>query len=123
MGQASPFKPIALVVEDDASQRELAVVLLEESEMGVIECESAEAALIVLEKMGDCVSMMFTDVNLAGKIDGVELAHFATQRYPNIHVIVTSGLALTKGLPEGAMFMPKPWLPLDVLREAEQSKH
>ena len=34
MGQASPFKPIALVVEDDVLQRELAVVLLEECRMG-----------------------------------------------------------------------------------------
>jgi two-component system, cell cycle response regulator CpdR len=68
--------------------------------------------------MGGRVSMMFTDVKLAGKIDGVELAHFATQCYPKIRVIVTSGLALTKSLPEGAMFMPKPWLPLNVLREA-----
>ena len=123
MGQSSPFKPIALVVEDDALQRELAVVLLEECEMGVIECESAEGALRVLEKMGECVSMIFTDVNLAGKIDGVELAHFATQCYPDIHVIVTSGLTLTKSLPDGAIFMPKPWLPLDVLREAQRSQH
>jgi len=123
MGQASPFKPIALVVEDDVLQRELAVMLLEECEMGVIECESAEGALRILEKMGGCVSMIFTDVSLAGKIDGVELAHFATQCYPDIHVIVTSGLALTKSLPKGATFMPKPWLPLDVLREAQRSQH
>ena len=123
MGQVSPFKPIALVVEDDVWQRELVVTLLEESELGVIQCESAEAALRVLGKMGGCVSMLFTDVNLAGKIDGVELAHFARESYPNIHVIVTSGLALTKSLPEGATFMPKPWLPLDVLREAELSQH
>ena len=120
MGQAKPFKPIALVVEDDVLQRQLVVVLLEESEISVIQCQSAEEALRVLEKMGGCVSMMFTDVNLAGRIDGVELAHFAAQCYPNIRVIVTSGLALTKSLPEGAMFMPKPWLPLDVLREAER---
>jgi len=119
MGQAKPFKPIALVVEDDVLQCELMVVLLEESEMGVIQCQSAEEALRVLEKMGGCMSMMFTDVNLAGKIDGVELAHFAVQRYPNLRVIVTSGAALTKNLPGGATFMPKPWLPLDVLREAE----
>jgi hypothetical protein len=45
----------------------------------------------------------------------VELAHFTTQCYPNIHVIVTSGLALTKSLPKGATFMPKPWRPPDVL--------
>jgi two-component SAPR family response regulator len=99
------------------------VVLLEESEMDVFQCDSAEGALRILEKMGGCVSLMFTDVNLAGKIDGVELAHFATQCCPNIHVIVTSGRALTKSLPEGAIFMPKPWLPLDVLREAERSQH
>src|SRR5947209_176172 len=123
MGQTSPFKPIALVVEDDIFQRELVVLLLEESEMGVIQCESAEGALRVLEKMGGSVSMMFTDVNLAGKIDGVELAHFATQCYPNIRVIVTSGLALSTSLPEGAIFMPKPWLPLDVLREVKRSQH
>ena len=123
MGQASRFKSIALVVEDDVLQRELVVVLLEESEMDVIQCESAEEALPVLEKMGAGVSMLFTDVSLAGKIDGVELANFATQHYPNIHVIVTSGLALTKSLPEGAMFMPKPWRPLDMLREAERSQH
>jgi hypothetical protein len=67
--------------------------------------------------------MIFTDVSLTGKIDGVELAHFATRCYPNIHVIVTSGLTLTKSLPEGVMFMPKPWLALDVLREAERSLH
>jgi two-component system cell cycle response regulator CpdR len=123
MGQASPFKPIALVVEDDALERELMAALLEEeSRMGVIQCQSAEEALRVLEKMGGDVSTIFADVNLAGKIDGVELAHFTTQCYPNIHVVVTSGLALTKSLPKGATFMPKPWLPLDVLREAERSQ-
>jgi two-component system cell cycle response regulator CpdR len=90
MGQAKPFKPIALVVEDDVLQRELVVVLLEESEIGVIQCQSAEEALYVLEKLGACVSMMFTDMKLAGKIDGVELAHFATQCYPKIRVIVSS---------------------------------
>jgi two-component system cell cycle response regulator CpdR len=123
MGHAKPFKPIALVVEGDVSERELVVVLLEESEMEVIQCQSAEGALCVLEKMGGRVSMIFTDVSLAGKIDGVELAHFATQSHPNIHVIVTSGLGVPKSLPEGALFMPKPWLPLDVLREAEHSRN
>jgi DNA-binding NtrC family response regulator len=121
MGRA--FKPMALVVEDDVLQRELVTALLEESEMGVIQCKSAEEALRVLEKTGGRVSMIFTDVSLTGKIDGVELAHFATRCYPNIHVIVTSGLTLTKSLPEGVMFMPKPWLALDVLREAERSLH
>jgi CheY-like chemotaxis protein len=120
MGQATPFKPIALVVEDDAIQREYAVTLLEESEMGVIQCDSAEAALRVLEKMGECVSLMFTDVNLGGDVDGLELARFAKANFPNIHVIVTSGTPRA-GLPDGAKFLAKPWRALDVLREAEYS--
>jgi two-component system cell cycle response regulator CpdR len=123
MGQAHPFKPIALVVEDDLRQRELLAVLLEESEMKVIACASAEIALRALEKMGRRVSMIFTDANLAGNIDGVELAHFAAQRYPHIHVVVTSTLAPTRDLPDRTLFMPKPWLPLDVLGEAERSRH
>jgi DNA-binding NtrC family response regulator len=112
-----------LVVEDDAWQRELAAVLLEENEIHVVQCESAEAALIALEEIHGDVFLLFTDVNLAGKIDGLELAHFAHQCYPNIHVIVTSGRGLTKRLPDGTIFLPKPWLPLDLLREAQRSLH
>jgi CheY-like chemotaxis protein len=123
MGQANPFKAMALVVEDDVLEREMVAALLEESEMGVIQCESAEEALHVLEKIDGHVSMIVTDVSLTGKIDGVELAHFARRCYPNIHVIVTSGRALKKSLPEGVIFMPKPWLALDVLPEAERSLH
>ena len=123
MGQAKPFKPIALVVEDDDLLREMVATLLEECEMGVIQCESAEAALQVLERMGGCISMMFTDVNLAGTLDGIDLAHFAKHRFPAMNVVVTSGAIRTKRLPEGALFMPKPWRPLDVLREAERSRH
>jgi DNA-binding NtrC family response regulator len=115
--------PIVMVVEDDVLQRELAAVLFEESEMEVVQCASAEAALRVLVSGGDHVAMLFTDVNLAGNIDGVELAHFARQWYPNIHVVVTSGRGLTKSLPEGTTFLPKPWLPLDMLREVERSLH
>ena len=122
MGQATPFKPTALVVEDDELQREMVATLLEESEMGVIQCESAEAALLVLDKMGGCISMMFADVNLAGRINGIELAHAAKSRYPNMHVIVTSGTTHKMKLPEGAAFMQKPWRPLDVLREAQRSQ-
>jgi len=120
MGHANP---IALVVEDDVFQRLALMMLLEESEMDVIQCNSAETALRKLEETGERVSMLLTDVKLAGKIDGVELAHFAHRCYPTIHVIVTSGSALTQSLPDGAMFMAKPLLALDVIREAERSRH
>ena len=43
--------PLALVVEDDDNQRALLSTLLEESEMEVLECDSAEAAISVLNRM------------------------------------------------------------------------
>lgn len=122
MGQAKPFRPMALVVEDDANQRDVVAMLLEECEMGVIQCDSAETAMAVLDRVGPLLSMMYTDVSLAGKIDGIELARIARENYPQIHVIVASGYALNKNLPEQALFMPKPWLPLDLLREAERAQ-
>lgn len=123
MGQATPFKPMALVVEDDQAQRDVVAMLLEECEMGVIQCESAEAAIQVLDRVGSMLTMMYTDVSLAGKIDGIELARIAHDNFPQIHVVVASGYALGRDLPEQALFMQKPWLPLDLLREAERAQH
>jgi len=120
MGQSKPFRATALIVEDDPMQREMISLLLEESDYDVIQCESGEAAELVLEKSGEALCLMMTDVQLAGSMDGVELAHVAKQRVPDLEVIVTSGKPLCQPLPDGARFWSKPWVPLDVIREAER---
>src|SRR6478672_3789461 len=84
-------KATALVVEDDQDQRELVSILLEECDMAVIQCESAESAEAVLEKVGGDLTMIFTDVRLAGDMSGTELAVLAKARFPDMLVIVTSG--------------------------------
>ena len=38
---------------------------------------------------------------------------------PALDVVVTSGKPLREPLPAGTKFWPKPWAPLDVLREAQ----
>ncbi len=119
MGQSQLLRATALVVEDDPMQREMMCVLLEESEYNVIQCESAEAAELVLDKFCNSLALMITDVSLAGQMNGVELAHIATSRNPRLDVVVTSGRELPQPLPAGAKFWSKPWAPLDVLREAE----
>jgi DNA-binding NtrC family response regulator len=121
MSDTNPCKPTALVVEADEAEREMVAILLEESEMGVIQCESADAALRVLENPGSSLSMMFTDAKVSGEIDGVELAHFARTRHPHIHLVITSDRTLRRALPNGARLMSKPWIALDVLREAARS--
>jgi DNA-binding NtrC family response regulator len=121
MGQA--LKPTALVVEKNEPERALVTALLEESDMNVIECDSAEAAVLVLDQSGDTVAMLFTDVELAGMMDGIELANVVKHRFPDLHVIVTSGAPRVRRLPDGTTFMAKPWSPIDVLIEAQRSIH
>jgi DNA-binding NtrC family response regulator len=113
----------ALVVENDEMLRSLVSLLLEESDMDVIQCESAEAAVLILEESGDQVSLVFTDVELAGVMDGIELAHIAKSKFPDMHVLVTSGAPRIRRLPDGSVFMAKPWHPIDLLREAEKTFH
>ena len=120
MAQSKPFRATALMVEDDPMQRDMICLLLEESDVDVIECESAEAAELVLERAGDRLVMMMTDVQLAGSMNGVELAHIARKYNSAIGVIVTSGRPLHQELPDGVQFWAKPWAPLDVIREAER---
>jgi DNA-binding NtrC family response regulator len=120
MGQFKPFRATALIVEDDAMQREMICLLLEESDFDVIECESAEAAELVLERHPENLVLLMTDVNLAGNMNGAELAHVAKKHNPELDVIVTSGNPLRHILPEGAQFWKKPWAALDVIREAEK---
>ena len=62
-----------MIVEDDAMQREMLCLLLEESGYQVIQCESAEAAERVLDKNAGALCLMLTDVQLAGRMNGVEL--------------------------------------------------
>ncbi len=118
MGRA--WKYTVLVVEDDQWQRELVSLIFEESDMHVIQCMSGEAAAVVLEKAGPELTMMFADVDLDGDMTGIELARIARQRFPDIDVIVTSAQEVAD-IPDNVLFMPKPWLPLELLREAERS--
>ena len=111
-----------IVVEDDKLVRETLATMLEEAAISVVQCESAEAALRVLASQAEHVAMLITDVKLDGKIDGVELAYFVRQSYPEIRVVVTSGIAPER-LPKSATFLPKPWRREDMLRQARRLLH
>jgi DNA-binding NtrC family response regulator len=123
MRQAQQQRQAVLIVEDDADARRLAATLLEDEQMDVIECESAEAALAILLIGGREVTMIFADVRLPGVMDGVDLAWEVKLRWPLLPVILTSGLPREHvgALPLGVDYMPKPWQPLNVLIAAEQA--
>jgi DNA-binding NtrC family response regulator len=116
---------IALIVEDDPDVRQLAAALLEEADLDVVEVESAEAALAILQERGGEVAMIFADIRLAGMMDGIQLAKAACTLWPTIRIVLTSGAAGDGpgDLPDCVTFMPKPWRGLDVLVQAEKAIH
>jgi DNA-binding NtrC family response regulator len=122
MGQAQQSRAV-LIVEDDAELRRLTAALLEDEQVDIIECESAEAALATLLIRGREVGMIFADVRLRGVMDGIDLAREVKMRWPLLPVILTSGLPRERvgELPLGVSYMPKPWQPLSVLIAAEQA--
>jgi CheY-like chemotaxis protein len=82
MGQSKPFRPNAIVVEDDDIQREMLALLLEQSNFEVLQCEDAETAALALK--AEHPSLIVTDINLVGKMDSVDLAHFARQQNADV---------------------------------------
>ena len=119
---AQPQQSLALVVEDEPDIRELAEALLEETDLDVIGCDSAEAALAVLRERGGDVAMVFADVRLAGAMDGLQLARAVATLWPRARLVITSGHGVRRPeLPGEAVFIPKPWRALDVLLEAERA--
>ncbi len=125
MNITHPEPHVALIVEDDPDVRELAAALLEETELDVVEVESAEAALACLQERGGEVAMLFADVRLPGSMDGVQLAKAACTLWPTVRIVLTSGDpgAWLDDLPECVTFMSKPWRGLDVLVQAEKAVH
>lgn len=88
---------VALVVEDDPAIRALAETLLEETELDVVGCDSAEAALSVLQARGGDVALVFADVRLAGHMDGLQLARAVATLWPRARLVITSGTACAAG--------------------------
>lgn len=108
---------LALVVEDDPLQREFLCDLLRNENLDVIQCETAEAAELIVARSGPELTLLVTDAALAGRGTGIELAQFAKRKFPQLNVILVSGQAgLTP--PPNVRFFRKPFQPAELLRAA-----
>jgi two-component system, response regulator PdtaR len=99
-----------LVVEDDPLIRMVAVDIVEDLGFPVCEASSAEEAIEILEYRRD-VFAVFTDINMPGSMNGLDLSRYVTQKWPHVAVIVTSGRMPAYGvsLPKGCAFLAKPY--------------
>src|SRR6266481_9187501 len=86
-----PEKTI-LVVDDDREVREVAMTVLEAAGYRVIEAVSGDDAYRFLLAHPDLrIDLLFTDVVMPGRLDGIDLAHAARLLRPGLHVLFASG--------------------------------
>lgn len=101
---------LVLVVEDEFLVRTNAAEMIADAGFDVVEAGNADEAIAILEARPE-IHVVFTDIQMAGSMDGLKLAHFVRGRWPPIKIIATSGQhVLREGdLPAGGVFLPKPY--------------
>ena len=117
MGLVEPRRPVVLIVEDDFLLRMDAADMIKAAGFEVIEAGNADQAIEVLEARPD-ITVVFTDIQMPGSMDGLKLARAVRGRWPPIKIIATSGRLHVDevDLPEGGRFLPKPYSHAQVTR-------
>ena len=90
MSTESTPVPNVLVVEDEMILRMRAVDIVEDAGFNPVEAINADQAIAILESRSD-ISVLFTDIQMPGSIDGLKLAHAVHDRWPSIKIILVSG--------------------------------
>jgi two-component sensor histidine kinase/CheY-like chemotaxis protein len=98
-----------LVVEDEMLLRMRAVDIVEDAGFNAVEASNADQALSILESRSD-ISLLFSDIQMPGSMDGLKLAHAVYRRWPSIKIILVSGKIHLAGgeRPANSRFFGKP---------------
>ena len=79
-----------LVVEDEMLLRMRAVDMVEDAGFTPLEAVDADEAVAILASRSD-IALLFTDIQMPGRMDGLMLAHAVHERWPRIKIILVSG--------------------------------
>ncbi len=103
-------RPIVLVVEDEPILRMAAVDMVEDAGFIAVEAANATEAINILESRPD-IQIVFSDIDMPRGIDGMKLAAAIRERWPPIHILLTSGHIHDREikLPIDAVFFAKPY--------------
>src|SRR5207244_3272987 len=101
MGLVKSKGPVVLIVEDEFLLRMDAVDMIAAAGFEAVEAANADQAIKILEARRD-ITVVFTDIQMPGSMDGLKLARAVRGRWPPIKIVATSGLVDVgeKNLPE-----------------------
>ena len=111
-GVPSARAPTVLLVEDEVLVRAATARFLRECGFTVLEAVQADDAIQMLAA-DPRIEAVFADVKLPGPRNGVDLAHLVRREYPNIKILLTSGVAPFPEV-EGVTLLRKPYFLFDV---------
>jgi CheY-like chemotaxis protein len=105
----SRLPQVVLVVEDEMLLRMRVVDMVEDAGYISVEAVDADEALAILLSRSD-IALLFTDVQMPGSMNGLQLAHVVHERWPPIKIILASGQLklLTTDIPRDSRFFGKP---------------
>src|SRR3954462_105428 len=115
MGPSTAQRPVVLIVEDVFLLRMNAVDMIQAAGFEAVEAANADEAIGILETRRD-ITVVFTDIQMPGSMDGLKLARAVRGRWPPIKIVATSGLVdvAETDLPDGGRFFPKPYSPSQI---------
>jgi len=82
---------VVLIVEDEFLLRMDAVDMIAAAGFEVVEAGDADEAIDILESRRD-ITVVFTDIQMPGSMDGLKLARAVRGRWPPTKIVATSGL-------------------------------
>jgi two-component system, response regulator PdtaR len=107
---------VVLVVENDGFINMMARDELQREGYEVVSAYDADEAIEILECRDD-ICLFSTDIDMPGSIDGLKLAAVVRDRWPPIHIIITTGKRRPPEhmMPKGSAFIDKPYPPVRLL--------
>jgi CheY-like chemotaxis protein len=124
--QENPPRQAILVVEDEAILRMNAQGVLEENGFEVLEARDAHEALHILEKRPD-VRLVFTDIQMPGRLNGLDLLREVHRLWPSVLLIATSARARPHKdeIADDGRFVAKPYSEKELIAQVNDliSKH
>ncbi|MCP1536146.1 response regulator [Methylorubrum extorquens] len=97
-----------LVVEDDADVRFTVVSTFEALAFKVFSAQDVDEALRLLQIESN-ISLVFSDVNMPGAMNGIELGHIIRQRWPDMPILLSSGYLQEDQDTNGFSLLQKPY--------------
>ena len=109
-----------LLVEDEGLIRLMIAETLRDEGFDVVEAENGDEVISLLDQV-DSFDVLFTDLQMPGKLDGIDVAVYARNRNPAMPVLVVSGvdakrvMSRLNVLEPPAVFINKPYSPQEIV--------